>query len=85
MRLKSLLLATASFALMTFAAHAQTLFGQVSSAEEGTMEGVLVSAKKPAGTITVTVASDASGDYAFPVERLEPGRYELTIRRPATL
>ncbi len=56
------------------------LIGKVTSEREGAMEGVLVSAKKPAGTITVTVASDASGDYAFPVERLEPGRYELTIR-----
>ncbi|TMJ73242.1 MAG: hypothetical protein E6G80_06155, partial [Alphaproteobacteria bacterium] len=37
-------------------------------------------AKRSAGTITVTVASDANGDYAFPADRLEPGRYELTIR-----
>src|SRR5260370_22430 len=56
------------------------LIGKVTSDREGAMEGVLVSAKKPTGTITVTVASDANGDYAFPADRLEPGRYELTIR-----
>jgi virginiamycin B lyase len=44
------------------------------------MEGVLVSAKKPGATITVTVVSDAKGDYAFPADRLGSGRYELTIR-----
>src|SRR5258708_9960834 len=56
------------------------LIGSVTSDREGGMEGVLVSAKKPTGTITVTVTSDAKGDYAFPADRLEPGRYELTIR-----
>jgi hypothetical protein len=34
------------------------LTGQVSSAEEGTMEGVLVSARKVGSTVTVTVVSD---------------------------
>ena len=56
------------------------LSGQIASDREGPMEGVLVSAKKPGGTITVTVVSDANGNYAFPTDRLEPGRYELTIR-----
>jgi streptogramin lyase len=56
------------------------LGGKVTSEREGPMEGVLVSAKKPGATITVTVVSDADGDYAFPADRLEPGRYELTIR-----
>src|SRR5262249_47865604 len=56
------------------------LIGKVTSDREGAMEGVLVRAKKPAGKITVTVASDANGDYAFTVDRLEGGRYELTIR-----
>ena len=36
------------------------------------MEGVLVSAKKPGSTITVTVVSDESGAYAFPAGRLGP-------------
>src|SRR5262252_4440608 len=56
------------------------LSGKIASDREGAMEGVLVSAKKPGGTITVTVVSDANGDYAFPADRLEGGRYELTIR-----
>ena len=80
MRLKSLLLATASFALMTLAAHAQTLFGQVSSAEEGTMEGVLVSAKKEGSTVTTTVVSNDKGQFSFPAGKLEPGKYNVTIR-----
>src|SRR3970282_1237326 len=56
------------------------LAGQVSSQEEGSMEGVLVSAKKAGSTITVTVASDAQGRYSFPRNRLEPGQYSARIR-----
>ena len=37
------------------------LVGQVSSAEEGAMEGVVVSAKKDGSTITVSVVTDAQG------------------------
>jgi virginiamycin B lyase len=59
---------------------AAALGGQVTSAEEGPMEGVLVSARKAASTITVTVVSDARGTYSFPAARLEPGRYSLRIR-----
>ena len=68
------------------AAQAPALSGKIASDREGPMEGVLVSAKKPGGTITVTVVSDAKGDYAFPADRLELGRYELMIRAagPAT-
>jgi virginiamycin B lyase len=64
-------------------AHAQTavaLTGQVSSAEEGAMEGVLVSAKKAGSTITITVVSDAQGRYSFPAGKLAPGQYALRIR-----
>jgi virginiamycin B lyase len=56
------------------------LQGQVSSAEEGAMEGVLVSASKAGSTVTVTVASDDKGHYSFPASRLTPGRYDLAIR-----
>src|SRR5215468_7432248 len=56
------------------------LAGQVSSAKEGAMEGVVVSAKKAGGTITVSVISDARGNYSFPASRLEPGQYALAIR-----
>ena len=64
-------------------ASAQTsaaLTGQVTSAEEGAMEGVLVSAKKAGSTITITVVSDAQGRYSFPAAKLEPGQYALRIR-----
>jgi virginiamycin B lyase len=56
------------------------LQGEVQSAEEGAMEGVLVSAKKTGSTITVTVATDEKGHYGFPAARLEPGHYDLAIR-----
>jgi streptogramin lyase len=67
------------------------LTGLVSSVDEGPMEGVLVSARKNASTITITVVTDRSGRYAFPQSRLEPGEYTIRIRaagydlaRPAT-
>ena len=47
------------------------LSGQVASKEEGAMEGVLVSAKRAGATITVTVVSDARGNYQFPAARQE--------------
>src|SRR5215470_9006458 len=56
------------------------LTGQVSSREEGTMEGVLVSAKRDGSTVTITVVSDAKGRYSFPASKLEPGHYALRIR-----
>ena len=56
------------------------LSGQVSSAAEPTMEGVLVSAKKEGSTISVTVVSDQQGRYRFPAGRIEPGHYLLKIR-----
>src|SRR5277367_3151347 len=59
------------FALVSKEAHAKpsasaALVGQVSSQAEGPMEGVLVSAKKEGSTITITVVSDAQGQYSFP-------------------
>jgi streptogramin lyase len=56
------------------------LSGQVTSAEEGAMEGVLVSARRDGSSITTTVVSDDKGRYAFPAARLEPGRYTISIR-----
>ncbi len=44
------------------------------------MEGVLVSAKRAGSTITVTVVSDAKGNYQFPAARVAPGKYELKVR-----
>ncbi|MEA3191672.1 MAG: virginiamycin lyase [Betaproteobacteria bacterium] len=56
------------------------LAGQVTSKEEGAMEGVLVSAKRAGSTVTVTVVSDAKGRYSFPADRLAPGKYSLKVR-----
>jgi streptogramin lyase len=59
---------------------AAALSGQVSSTEEGAMEGVLVNARRDRSTITVTVVSDQQGRYSFPADRLDPGKYTLSIR-----
>ena len=72
----------ASLAL-TGLARAQTvsaLTGSVTSQQEGAMEGVLVSAKRAGSTMTITVVSNAQGQFSFPQDRLEPGTYSLTIR-----
>ena len=61
-----------STALHGAALTSAALTGQVSSAEEGQMEGVLVTAKKTGSTIAITVASDQTGHYSFPRNRLEP-------------
>jgi virginiamycin B lyase len=58
----------------------QVLSGSVSSAEEGVMEGVLVSAQKDGSPIIVTVVSDERGHFHFPDGRLSPGHYMLRIR-----
>jgi virginiamycin B lyase len=72
----------ASILSLCEAASAQTaaLTGQVASAEEKAMEGVLVSAKKADSSITITVVSDKDGRYSFPASKLAPGQYELRIR-----
>src|SRR4029077_450348 len=56
------------------------LIGQVTSSEEGPMEGVLVSVKKAGAKQTVTVVSDRQGRYRFPQNRLAPGAYAVRIR-----
>jgi virginiamycin B lyase len=58
---------------------AAALTGKV-TAEQSALEGVLVSAKKSGGTITITVVSDKVGRYSFPAAKLEPGQYALRIR-----
>src|SRR6267143_473517 len=70
------------FLLLLFCglAHAQALSGRVTSAEEGAMEGVLVSAKAAGSSVTLTVVSDAQGRYSFPASRLQAGTYSLGIR-----
>lgn len=56
------------------------LTGKVTSAEEGPMEGVVVSVRKDDSTITVSAVSDKQGHFSFPASRLEPGRYTLKAR-----
>src|SRR5258706_554300 len=88
MRTRLLLSASAGLAFLIPVAFAQSaqaqpasaLAGQVSSAKEGVMEGVVVSAKKDGSTITVSVASDTKGHYSFPAAKLEPVHYSLKIR-----
>jgi streptogramin lyase len=74
------LAATIAAVTLTAQSAPVALTGIVSSQEEGAMEGVMVSAKRAGSTITITVASDAQGRYAFPRNRLEPGSYSLRIR-----
>src|SRR5205823_11033084 len=83
---KMLLAATAIIPVALFgptallAQSGAALTGQVTSAEEGAMEGVLVSAKKEGSTITITVVSDDKGNFSFPANKLEPGKYNIAIR-----
>jgi virginiamycin B lyase len=88
MRLNTLLLAAAAglAALQlpapspNLAQTAAALSGQVSSARERLMEGVIVSARKDGSAITVSVISDDKGRFSFPAARLDPGHYAISIR-----
>lgn len=76
----ALLCSTSLQAQTTAALGPAALQGTVTSTQEGAMEGVLVSAKRVGSNITTTVVTDARGMYAFPASRLQPGRYEISIR-----
>src|SRR3984893_3066226 len=78
--LAAILLQTVSVRHHAEAQPSSALSGQVASAEEGPMEGVVVSAKKDGSTISISVVTNAAGRFAFPVARLEPGRYALKAR-----
>ena len=56
------------------------LSGVVTSAQEGPMEGVLVSAQLAGSVITTTVVTDDKGRYAFPAGKLQPGKHSIRIR-----
>ncbi len=56
------------------------LTGIVSSADEGPMEGVVVSARGEGSTRTVSVVTDANGRFAFRATHLDLGHYALSIR-----
>jgi len=70
----------ASPAATADARHQAAIAGQVSSDAEGAMEGVVVTAHKDGSIVSVSVTTDESGHYAFPENRLEPGRYTLAAR-----
>jgi virginiamycin B lyase len=74
------LMASVAFIGLARAQTASALTGSVTSQDEGAMEGVLVSAKRAGSTMTITVVSNAQGQFSFPRDRLEPGTYSLTIR-----
>jgi hypothetical protein len=57
------------------------LTGTVASAEEGAMEGVLVSVKRTGSTLTTTVVTDKEGRFRFPRTRLEAGSYAVSSPR----
>jgi streptogramin lyase len=65
---------------LSLAQGASALTGVVTSAQEGPMEGVLVTAKKAGSTIATTVVTNKEGRYSFPASRLEPGEYTIKIR-----
>jgi virginiamycin B lyase len=69
-----------SYQMAKSAAESASLSGIVTSPAEGPMEGVLVSAKRVGGSITVTVVSDNEGRYQFPSGTLKAGTYGLAIR-----
>ena len=74
-------LANSSSALLGAQGHADlALTGTVVSAEDGAMEGVLISARRAGSTLTTTVVSDHDGRYRFPAAKLEPGQYSVAIR-----
>ena len=83
-RLPHLLSAVAAAALLhaagAQAASPAAIEGTVSSAKEGNMEGVLVTAKKDGAHMSVSVVSDEKGHYAFPADRIGPGHYRIAIR-----
>src|SRR5215469_3871545 len=87
MKVRSLFVALCASAAVLFslagirvAAQPQAaLTGTVSSAAEGNMEGVLVTARRSGSTMATTVVTDSNGRYAFPASRLGPGHYDLTI------
>jgi virginiamycin B lyase len=87
MRMRTALLASVALTFvmtahvdLSLAQSGPALTGKVTSAEEGAMEGVLVTAKKAGSTIATTVVTNKDGVYSFPAARLEPGQYDIKIR-----
>src|SRR5512138_1738612 len=81
-----LMLTLAAAMLLAPIAHAgptrgdAALSGTVSSAAEGKMEGVVVTARRAKSIVQVSVTTDVDGRYSFPQDRLQPGEYALSTR-----
>ena len=72
---------TTALALLLVSPQAMAqLTGQVTSAEEGAMEGVVVSAKKEGSNITTSVISNTQGRFTIPADRLDAGKYTMSTR-----
>lgn len=56
------------------------LSGVVSSAREGKMEGVVVTARREGANFSISVVTGSGGKYSFPSSHLGPGRYTVTTR-----
>ncbi len=90
MRNNLLLTAAASLALVVYAAlqssspaqaqSAAALTGRVVSEEQGPMEGVIVTARSEGSPIAISVVTDETGRYTFPVSKMPDGDYGLKIR-----
>ena len=76
----AILLGPAAGGLVAEIPPSSALTGKVTSQAEGAMEGVLVGAKRAGSTIATWVVSNAQGQYTFPRERLQPGKYAISIR-----
>ena len=75
--------------LMAQAPSSPALTGKVTSQAEGTMEGVLIGAKKAGSTIATWVVSDAQGRTAFLAKdssqantRSLSAQWDMTCQRP---
>src|SRR5205085_10308535 len=66
-------------ALLAASPAAAQLNGRVAS-PDGALEGVVVSARKAGSPVTISVVSNAEGEFSFPAAKLEPGVYNLRIR-----
>jgi virginiamycin B lyase len=78
--LGAILLGPASGGLRAENPAASALTGKITSQAEGAMEGVLVGAKNTGSPIATWVVSNAQGQYTFPRERLQPGKYAISVR-----
>ena len=65
---------------LVIAAEPPILSGIVTSQEEGRMEGVVISVKRAGSPMTISVVTNANGEYRFPTNRLGSGSYEVAIR-----